>query len=173
MDSFVCSLVCFRSGVFAFILGLLVIWFGSCLFKQCWVWTLFHGVGQWVKSDIAWLLPQVLCYHCPSMFCKQGKIQVRSFVARLVFGSFFWQPVKFLPIPYRMYMKVPCRHSSMSPCSMSCVGVALSNRVLYPIIVLGTDWVDWGFYGTPLANNSTECNPAPLVEASFSDKLAT
>jgi len=40
------------------------------------------------QSHIGWLLPQVLCYHCPSISCRQ----IKGSVTGLVFIFLFWQP---------------------------------------------------------------------------------
>lgn len=55
------------------------------------------GNASQVKSDIVWLLSQGLCLHCSSIYCRQNRLSVKDFVARLV-STFVFQ-----------YCKVPSR----------------------------------------------------------------
>lgn len=57
------------------------------------------------------------------------------------------------------------------------VDVVLSSRAPLSIcrqhhFVLGTVCIVCVFYGTPLANDSLECNIVLLLEASFGDEMA-
>lgn len=55
---------------------------------------------------------------------------------------------------------------SISPCSMSCVGVSVCEQ---PIVLKTARWFEYS-RGTPLANNLTGCNTISKVEVSFSGK---
>lgn len=64
---------------------------GSQSSKQCQVW-----VRPSVKSDIAWLLPQVWWCYCTSISCRQVKssLQTEGFAAVLVFTILLWQHIE-------------------------------------------------------------------------------
>lgn len=53
---------------------------GAWLLKQCqYVFLLV----EWplVKSDIGWLFPHILCYHCPRIVLRQDTLWIKGFVA--------------------------------------------------------------------------------------------
>lgn len=67
---------------------------GSCTFKQFRVWVPSHGVG--LKSDLGWLLSQILFHYCTSTSCWQVTIveqRVRSQV-----GVYLSPLVLYLPV---------------------------------------------------------------------------
>jgi hypothetical protein len=76
---------------------------------------------------------------------------------------------------WNVEVKFLCKHLLTSPCSMSCVGVVLSNDTLLsacgekPIIFQQSGLLE-DFHRTTLVNSSIGCNPIPVVEASFGDK---
>lgn len=137
----------------------------SWLSKQYWVWVPSHGVDLRSNQTLIDYSYKFCECHYPSIFYRQGRLQVKGFVSGLGPMFVFQQPKEYLLTPYVLDT------SSTTLCSVNCMNAVLLNGIPLSVrreqpVVLAIACVVWGVPQDPLHQELNQVLPSP-VNGSF------